>query len=118
MNKLKIFEHNLIFLKDLLDFECVYFIEDLEIEPFKKFSPEFSSEYWFLKYNLIKDGKYLIDDNFSSLFKEIDINIIWMTLSDLENFNLKCIDGTWFLEVLEENIITDKIINILNSKNW
>jgi len=108
--RLNILEHSLMFLSKLLDLNSTYFTEDIEIEPFDKFSPEFSSEYWFLKYNLLKEGKYIIESNFNYLFKENNINNIWITLSDLENYKLTCKDGTWYIEFFNSNRLNNELI--------
>lgn len=111
-NKLKILEDNLTFLKVLIDFKNTYFINEIEIEPFEKFSLGFSSEYWYLQYHLLKDKKISIDENFDFLFRENKINIIYLSISDLNSFNIKCNDGNWYIDILKINEVS---INLLLS---
>lgn len=118
ISRLKIFDNNLSFLNDILDLSKAYFVNDLEIEPFDKFSLGFSSEYWFLQYQLLKEKQYLIDDNFNFLFIENNINITSINISDLSNYNLKCVDGTWYIEILKLGDVTNNIVMNLKNKNF
>ncbi len=111
MKKYKINEefYNLNFLKKIvIEFET-YLIGEIEIEPFNKFSLEFSSAYWYSCYHLLRDKMLIVDKEIFHLFNEDKINIIWFSITDNENFVIKCLDGEWFLELLNSNFLIEKI---------
>lgn len=107
--------NSLNFLENLaLEFD-LYFIGDFEVEPFTKWSTEFASEYWYLKYQLLKICEVKIkseDSDFKFLFQEFNLNIIWLTVTDKKNFELKCVDGSWKVEVLNPSF--DKLQELQN----
>ena len=71
---------------------------EFEIEPYKEFSLAFQAEYWYLKYRVLKEGSINLNkEEFSQLYKETDINIIWLSVKDKNNFVLECKDGDWAL---------------------
>lgn len=93
----------LSFLKILGHKFDLYLVGDFEIEPFTKWSIEFAAEYWFLKYTILKEKEVKLnvsENNFKHLCIEKKLNIIWITITDKENFKLKCIDGNWQIEIL------------------
>ncbi|WMW78536.1 hypothetical protein RF683_03580 [Flavobacterium sp. 20NA77.7] len=107
---------SLNFIKTLNEKFCnLYIVEDFDIDPFTEWSTEFSAEYWYLKYHLLQDGEVEFDateDGFVNLYKEENLNINWLTLTDKENFNLKCVDGNWKVEIL--NAKFNRLNEILN----
>lgn len=107
---------NLKFVKELRPFN-VYFIYDLEIDPFANFSTEFSAEYWYLKYHLLRDGKIMLDKDFYQIFLEDSLNIIFFKITDLVNFSVECTDGEWYFKILKENQISIKVYEELKASN-
>lgn len=92
---------SLEFLRFLNEFK-LFLLEDLEIEPFTKFSSEFGQEYWYAKYHILRDGEIFLDyDEFLFLLNEKSLNIITLNITDKINFSLKCVDGDWFFEEFE-----------------
>lgn len=107
--------NSLSFLKVLGSKFNLYVIGEFEIEPFTKWSTEFASEYWFLKYNLLKNGEVKLkfsEDDFEFLCLENNLNIIWLTVTDHRNFILKCVDGNWRVEILDSEF--DGLEELLN----
>jgi len=101
--------HDLTFLKRLKsEVKKLKLIKELEIEPFTVFSLPFQSEYWYIKYTLLKTKcLYLNKEEFESFYTEESLNIIWLSVTDEESFILDCIDGTWYLTIVESAIITN-----------
>ncbi len=88
---------NLKFLHAIVNSIETYLIQDIDIEPFTKFSKDFSCSYWYSCYHLLRDGKLLVDGEIADLFVEDKINVLWFTLTDEKTFYIKCKDGNWFL---------------------
>jgi hypothetical protein len=79
---------------------------EFEVEPYEYFSVEFQAEYWYLKYQLLRNSYFVISkDEFSSLFIEKNLNIIWMSVTDDKDFILECRDGGWFLSIEKNNVL-------------
>jgi len=88
--------HSLEFLIDLINLGTdIIILEEFEIEHFVEFSIGFQAEYWYLKYQLIKNEKIRLSNEYQALLNEKGINIIWLNLTDEKSFLLKCIDGSW-----------------------
>ena len=102
---------NLNFLKQIVKEFKTYLIGDLEIEPYIKFSTKFSSVYWYSCYHLLRDKKLVVDEENFDLFNENEINVIWFSITDNENFVIKCSDGIWYLEILKSNSLFDDMIS-------
>lgn len=82
----------------------VFFLDDLEIDPYKRFSYEFSSSYWYIKYMLTQYETVPIDEEKFIIFDTEEINVEWLTITDLMTFKIKCQDGDhWFLETSGKN---------------
>lgn len=107
---------SLNFIKSIIEGNNSYLVGELEIDPFNKFSLEFSSEYWYLKYHLLRDGKILLDEDDFSLFEEYNINVIFFELSDFNSFLIKCNDGKWYLEINKLNEVSVKVYEKLKDK--
>ncbi|WP_372472552.1 hypothetical protein AB4865_06970 [Capnocytophaga sp. ARDL2] len=104
---------NLHFIKEI-NFSCdLYLIEELDIEPFDTFSVDFSSEYWYLKYHLLRDKKVLLNIEDSILFDEENINVIFFKATDLKSFVIECNDGNWYFRINKLDINALKIFDIL-----
>ena len=107
------------FLKNLIvKFNDLYFVGDFDIDPFTKWSTAFSSEYWHLKYYLLKDGEVKLsfdEDNFVYLCEEKKLNINWLTITDKVNFKLECVDGDWQIEILNSSF--NQLNELLNFDN-
>jgi hypothetical protein len=105
---------NLLLLKEILFIKSIIVLYgELEIEPFKEFSTGFQAEYWYLKYYLLKDKTVQLKvGEFSNLYKEQSLNIIWLTVKDNESFILDCIDGEWYISFLK----LDQEINTIFKK--
>ncbi|NHM03732.1 hypothetical protein [Flavobacterium celericrescens] len=107
--------NSLNFLENLAKKFDLYLIGDFEVEPFTKWSMEFASEYWYLNYHLLKKGEVRLgnqDSELKFLFQESNLNIIWLTVTDKKNFELKCVDGSWEVKVLNPNF--DRLQELLN----
>lgn len=102
---------NLSFIKVFVEKYELYLIEELDIDPFTTFSVEFSSEYWYLKYHLLRDRKVLLTEEDLILFEETNINIVFFKLSDLNSFTIECNDGRWYFKL---NKLHKKSIDIHN----
>lgn len=107
---------SLNFLTPIIELFNTHIYGDLEIDPFNEFTIEFQSNYWYLQYYLLKDKKVYVDDSLQSFFKEENINIIWFQITDEDTFKIKCIDGTWFIEILKLDIQFDNVISSFNLK--
>lgn|SRR5690606_310973 len=86
---------NLGFIKVFVEKYELYLIEELDIDPFTTFTLEFSLEYWYLKYHLLRDKKILLTKDDLILFEETNMNIVFFKLSDLNSFIIECNDGKW-----------------------
>lgn len=107
---------NLHFIKEFIKKNDLYLLGELEIDPFDKFSLDFSAEYWYLKYHLLRDEKILLTvEDDSILFDEKDINVVFFKVSDLENFSIECNDGNWYLRIIKLNKITLEIFKTLKA---
>ena len=111
-------DNNLKFLKNILDKEDIYLANDLEIDPFDKFSSEFSAQYWYIMYHLCRDKKILIDDETNTLFEEDNLNIITFTITDFKKFSIECIDGDWRFKILEMSQTSDDIYKKLKQDRY
>jgi hypothetical protein len=95
--------NSLSFLKTLGNKFDSFLIGEFEVEPFTKWSTEFAAEYWFIKYSLLENKVVELDfsaNELENLCAEKNLNVIWLTLTDKKNFKLKCVDGSWELEIL------------------
>ncbi|MFC0514223.1 hypothetical protein ACFFGT_08435 [Mucilaginibacter angelicae] len=89
--------------------------EDLEVEPYDKFSIGFQADYWFIKYHLFRDGRMDLDNDFEFFFDEEDVNIVWLKITDEETFILSCRDGIWFIDFFYlDNKIFDFFKNMIS----
>lgn len=73
---------------------------ELDIEPFEEFSIEFQAEYWYIKYMLLRDGKFNMEkDNYKerAFWKEKKLNVIWLSVKNNDNVIVECNDGEWFI---------------------
>ena len=108
-NKYKILESfdNLSIISTIISLKgSIKIYNEFEVEPYEYFSVEFQAEYWYLKYQILKNNYFVISkDEFSSLFIEKNLNIIWMSVTDDEGFILECRDGGWYLSVEKDNIL-------------
>lgn len=102
--------HDLAFLKRLkIGAKKIKLTKELEIEPFTNFSLPFQSEYWYIKYMLLKNKSLCLNEgDFESFYTEDSLNIIWLSVTDEESFNLDCTDGTWYLNIAEDAITTNE----------
>src|SRR5690606_42163141 len=80
---------NLGFIKVFVEKYELYLIEELDIDPFTTFTLEFSLEYWYLKYHLLRDKKILLTKDDLILFEETNMNIVFFKLSDLNSFIIR-----------------------------
>lgn len=83
--------------------------DELDIEPFKSFSLEFSSIYWYFKYCLLKDKEINIDKNeihkdYKEFFIEKNLNFIFLNLCEESNYKIYCIDGNFHIEIYNESL--------------
>ncbi len=101
--------NSLKFLKPILENYEVHIEEPLEIEPFKKWSVEFAASYWYAKYMLTIENAVILDKECKEFVKEENLNFIWLTISDTENFKLECRDGDFKLELYSDD---DKLKSI------
>jgi len=84
--------------------EIITLFGEFEIEPFKEFSLAFQAEYWYLKYHLLQDNAVQLEmGEFSSVYEEQGLNVIWLSVKDNESFILECRDGGWFISFLKPN---------------
>jgi len=104
---------NLHFIKEIILSCELYLIEELDIDPFDTFSVDFSSEYWYLKYHLLRDKKVLLTIEDSILFDEENINVIFFKITDLKSFIIECIDGNWYFKINKLDTNTLKIFDTL-----
>lgn len=111
-------DNDLHFLKDIVQKSDLYLLEELEIEPFVKFSLDFSAEYWYLKYHLLRDKRVLVSLEDSVLFDEKDLNVIFFKLSDLKSFIIECIDGKWYFKIVTLSNISEEVFNILKVNDY
>lgn len=77
---------------------------ELEVTPYNKFNPKFSSDYWYFQYMILKNGKIVIEkeeieEEYNSFFHETKINIEWICITDKINYQIKCDDGVWTIEL-------------------
>ena len=110
---------NLHFIKEIILSCDLYLIEELDIDPFDTFSVDFSNEYWYLKYHLLRDKKVLLTIEDSILFDEENINIVFFKITDLKSFIIECNDGNWYFKINKLDTNTLKIfdtlkVNIIN----
>lgn len=87
------------------EFEC-FLKDDLEIEPFTKWSTNFAAVYWYAKYMVTVNEYADLEEEIEDFFDEKDLNFIWLTMTDFSNYALKCMDGKWELEIYsnDENV--------------
>ena len=107
--------NSLNFLKVLENKFDLLLVGEFEVEPFTKWSTEFAANYWFLKYELLneKEIKLNVTENeFEDFYAEKNLNIIWLTATDKKNFKLKCVDGSWQVEIL--NSTFDRIDEVIS----
>ena len=93
---------DLLLVKQLLELssELIMFGE-FEIEPFTEFTLGFQAQYWYLKYYLLRDDKVTLENGeFSKIFEEKQINIIWLNIRNDGNFILECKDGVWYITII------------------
>jgi len=101
---------SLIYFKNLFKKSNIIKLEnDLEIEPFTEWSTSFSADYWYFKYNLLKNRYIDIlqsesEDIYYSFFYETKLNFINLTLFDCENYKIQFIDGNCYLDIFNLNI--------------
>lgn len=98
---------NLSIINDVLSVvESIKIYKELEIEPFKNFSVGFQAEYWYLKYQILRNGYLeIVKDDFEYIFCEQHLNIIWLSVTDDNGFILECRDGMWFLSIIEDHVL-------------
>ncbi len=68
--------NSLSFIENLAGNFDLYLSANFEVEPFTKWSAEFASEYWFLKYHLLLNGEIMIENNdcdLEYLFRESEV---------------------------------------------
>lgn len=95
---------SLAFLKKLLSLVGrVKLYGELEIEPFTEFSISFQANYWFIKYMLLSNGTFELDEESSGLLNETNINVIWASLTNDTDFIIECKDGDWYVTFLRAN---------------
>lgn len=96
--------------------ESIEFFGEFEISPFNEFNAEFGNCYWYLKYMLLKNQcievkTSEIDKEYFDLFSESKINFEWVSIRAKEKYELKCIDGSWYVltEIPRLKAIVEKI---------
>jgi hypothetical protein len=92
----------------------VYVYGELEIEPFEKFSFEFSSAYWYTKYMLTQNAKVPIDEDNIILFETENINPIWLNLTDGLTFRIQCFDGN--MSTLEKFGLNEELEKLMKNE--
>jgi len=80
-------------------------LNDIEIEPFKKFSVAFQAEYWYLKYNLVKFGGVLLRiEDYPALLNEQGLNVISFKIVNNLNVEIIFIDGDCYINIPDKHI--------------
>ena len=115
--KIDIDVNSLLFIKRLKDVCDLYFVGELEIEPYTVWTDRFATVYWYTKYHLLRDSQFDLTsklEDLDGLLDEQNLNIIWLTLTDKINFTLKVTDGNWTLICLSNNgTHCDQIASVL-----
>jgi hypothetical protein len=117
VNILDIDVDSLKFLLPLTEKFETYIEGELEIDPFRTWSKDFSIAYWYTQYHLLRDKSLIVDEEIKSLFTEEKLNIIWFCLTDRKSFSIKCSDGDkWELEKYTPNEHLEVIMKSLDIK--
>jgi hypothetical protein len=106
MNKFQIIKsiENLSFLKKLIQLiGPVKLYGKFEIEPYKEFSIAFQANYWFIKYTLLANDIFELDEESSGLMDEKNINLVWVNVTNETDFIIECKDGDWSITFLSDN---------------
>ncbi len=87
---------------------------NMEITPFKEFSPEFGNIYWYFQYQILKDEKISVDvkditKEYKDFFFETEVNFEWINITDNVNYHIYCKDGKWSAEINSQ-----KTLDIIN----
>ena len=110
--------NNLIFFKPLLSYyDSFEILGDLEITPFKGFKAEYGNIYWFFHYLILKEGKVVVEKEelegeYKFFFTETEVNFEWIKIHSTSNFEIKCIDGRWTVDVYNKDL--NKVVESLN----
>jgi hypothetical protein len=90
--------------------ERIKLVGELDIEPFKDFDSDFGCIYWYLKYHLLKDSeiellKEDIKNDCIDFFTKENLNIITIHIVDLENYEIECIDGRFYINIYDDTLL-------------
>ncbi|WP_131539594.1 hypothetical protein [Pedobacter nototheniae] len=115
-NVVKVFKYRIIneikslsFIEDILKIEPkIQMCGELEIEPYIEFSVNFQSDYWYIKYLLLKDQLVNLNDEFKYFYNEPDLNIIWASFTDGKTFLLEFKDGQPFISFSKDKLLIKK----------
>jgi len=104
--------YSLDYFKSILSLsDSVEILNNLEIEPFDKFSVEFSSVYWYFQYQILKNKKIEIYKDeivgeYKSFFTENKLNFIFIEILDSQNYRITCIDGKFYIDIYNDEYLS------------